>query len=200
MPKNSLALPLQNLLAQAAKRLPAETGETARAKCDRGGPVVILADTSGSMADRAGSKTKIEILREAVATSWESLHPSRRRLFRFDSTALGCYSPDELTEPGGGTALDAGLRMAGGIDPGRVIVISDGLPNDDAAALDAADALRCRIDVIYCGPDSDAGAIAFMRRLARTGCGECVVEDIARTASTLRLTVELRRLALTHEK
>ena len=200
MSENSLTLPLKNLLAQAAKQLPAETGETARAKCDRPGPVVILADTSGSMADRAGNKTKIDILRDAVAGAWNSLEPGHRRLVRFDSAAVLLESPDGLNDPDGGTAMDAGLRAAAGLDPGRLIVISDGLPNDEAAALAAADLLPCRIDVIYCGPDSDAGAIAFMRRLARTGCGECVTEDIGRTASTVRLTVELRRLALTHEK
>jgi hypothetical protein len=82
------------------------------------------------------------------------------------------------------------------VQPARVIVISDGQPDDEAAALKAADELGCRIDVIYCGPDYDAKAIAFMQRLARLGCGECVVEDVVRAAGGLRLTAAVQRLAL----
>ena len=196
---NSLALPLQRLLQTAAKSLPRETGDTARAarKSGRGpGPVVIIADTSGSMADSAGSRSKIDLLREAVAEAWEGLHPSVRRLVRFDSAALSLYSPAELTEPSGGTAMHLGLRTAGNVQPSRVIVISDGQPDDEAAALKAADELGCRIDVLYCGADSDATAIAFMRRLARVGCGECIVEDVVRAAGGLRLTAAVKRLAL----
>ena len=178
---NSLALPLQRLLQTAAKSLPRETGDTARTarKSGRGpGPVVIIADTSGSMADSAGSRSKIDLLREAVAEAWEGLHPSVRRLVRFDSAALSLYSPAELTEPSGGTAMHLGLRTAGNVQPSRVIVISDGQPDDAAEALKAADELGCRIDVLYCGADSDATAIAFMRppgprglrRVYRGGC------------------------------
>ena len=158
--------------------------------------MVILADTSGSMADTAGSRAKIDLLREAVAETWEGLHPSVRRLVRFDSAALSLYSPAELTEPSGGTAMHLGLRTAGNVQPTRVIVISDGQPDDAAEALKAADELGCRIDVLYCGPDSDAASIAFMRRLARVGCGECVVEDVVRAAGGLRLTAAVKRLAL----
>ncbi len=65
-----------------------------------------------------------------------------------------------------------------------------------AEALKAADELGCRIDVLYCGPDSDITALAFMRSLARVGCGECVVEDVVRAASGLRLVAAVKRLAL----
>jgi UDP-N-acetylmuramyl tripeptide synthase len=59
-------------------------------------------------------------------------------------------------------------------------VISDGLPDSQESALASAERITGIIDVIYCGPDSDAGAIAFMQRLARTGGGRVVVNDIRR--------------------
>ena len=39
------------------------------------------------------------------------------------------------------------------------------------------------IDVLYVGPDGDKAAIDFMRRLARTGVGRVVVNDVVRPAS-----------------
>ncbi len=44
--------------------------------------------------------------------------------------------------------------------------------------------------------EAEKAAIAFMRRLARAGRGECVVEDVVRAAGGARLTAAVGRLAL----
>jgi Mg-chelatase subunit ChlD len=193
---------MQRLLSTAAKSLPRETGETKRVadRLHRPGRVAILADTSGSMADRAGTRTKTELLAEAVAGVWRSL--DQPRLISFNSGAHDVPGPEALPAPSGGTALHLALRYL--CDPAeertaRLIVISDGQPEDETAALRAADELNCRIDVIYCGPESDSKAVDFMRRLARLGCGECVVVDVVRAAGGPALIAAVKRLALTSE-
>ena len=110
-----LSNPLQSLLAGAAKSLPAATGETAhfRARLDGAGTgVVILADVSSSMEERAGARAKIDLLREALDALWPEL--AGARLIVFGSTARRVASPAELPAPSGGTALHLALAEASG--------------------------------------------------------------------------------------
>ena len=54
----------------------------------------------------------------------------------------------------------AGLRATlAALRAGRTLVVSDGHPNDPAAALAVADRLSGVIDVLYCGPDGDERAV-----------------------------------------
>jgi hypothetical protein len=177
--------PFQSFLAQAAKTLPAKTGETAnyRSRYDSasaGSGVVILADVSGSMEDRAGAITKIEVLREALVNVQPDLPDAR--LVAFGSTAGEIPGASSLPAPAGGTALHLAIDLAAIMHPARTLVISDGQPDSEDLALAAAARLPGLIDVIYCGPDSDKDAIAFMYRLARLGGGRVVVRDVSRDA------------------
>jgi Mg-chelatase subunit ChlD len=185
-----LANPLQNLIAKASTSLVKTTGETARAARrvgDPGAPVVILCDTSGSMDEAAGCRRKIDHLREALESVWGS-----GPVLVFSSSVSRLDALAHLPAPSGGTALHLGLDAAGELRPRKTIVISDGQPDSEADALTAADRLPGAIDVIYCGPDSDALAVAFMRRLARAGGGTVVVHDLRRTQELL----PVRRLML----
>jgi hypothetical protein len=192
-----LSNPLQGLIARAAKSLPATTGDTEhfRARMAGAGPgVVILADVSSSMDEPAGSRRKIDILREALAQVWSELVGAR--LVAFDTLAREISAPDAVTSPSGGTALHLALDAAGEHRPARTLVITDGRPDSEDAALEAAGRLSGIIDVIYCGPDSDAQAIDFLRRLARLGGGRCVVRDVVRMSrpelgSAVRTTLGL---------
>jgi uncharacterized protein (DUF58 family) len=189
-----LSNPLQSLLAGAARSLPATTGDTGRFRArleGAGRGVAILADVSSSMDERAGGRRKVEILAEALAGLWPDL--AGARLIAFGSTAAEVPSPDELPPPSGGTALHLALDAAATSRPGKTVVISDGRPDSEPAALDAAGRLPGVIDVIYCGPDSDRRAIAFMYALARRGCGRVFIRDIARDPS-LRLGSAVRAL------
>ena len=58
----------------------------------------------------------------------------------------------------------------------------------------AAKSITGVIDVIYCGPDGDAQAIAFMRALAKQGLGEVVVRPL--NAGPAAISSEIKRLAL----
>jgi hypothetical protein len=180
---NDLSRPLQDLIRRAAGTLPAATGEAARyrARLDgAGSAIVLLADVSSSMAEPAGKRTKAAILHEALANVWPGVPGAV--LIAFGSTAGAIGSPAELPSPAGGTALHLALEAATGHRPRRTVVISDGRPDCEERALDAAGRLPGTIDVIYCGPDSDAQAIGFMQRLARLGGGRVVVRDVVRMA------------------
>jgi hypothetical protein len=189
-----LTSPLQSLLKQAAERLPAQTGQTARykARFETGGStVVILADVSGSMAESAGSRTKHALVREALQEVWPLLE--LRRLLAFASAVVELGDPGVLPSPAGGTALHLALDAARILSPAKTLVISDGQPDDESLALAAAEKLPGVIDVLYCGPDSDTEAIAFMHRLARMGCGRVVVRDVVKD-SRLHLASTAREL------
>lgn len=172
--------PLQALIARAAAA-PAETGAVAAHQRRLIGATgqIILADVSDSMAEAAGGRTKIEILREALVAAPPA------RLIAFSSTPIEIASAAALPAPSGGTALDLALDLAATHRPARTLVISDGQPDSEAGALAAADRLTGAIDVIFCGSDSNVEALAFLMRLARVGGGRFVSTDLRRAGPAL---------------
>lgn len=190
--QNQLGNVFAGVIAQAANA-PAQTGAVekyARRLEGVSEMTIILADTSGSMAESAGTRRKIDVLadalREIIPTEGDRRDPNLA-LFYFNTIQLpatwGPYGRPFVPHPDGGTALHRAIDYIERHHPRKTIVISDGQPDDAGAALDAADRLTGQIDVIYVGPDSDAAAIAFMRRLARVGGGRVVVHDIRRQPS-----------------
>jgi uncharacterized protein with von Willebrand factor type A (vWA) domain len=161
-----LVNPIAGVVAAARNALPQITGATARAqeRMSRPRRKVILADVSSSMAERAGSRRKIDVLADALATA-----PDQATLVAFSSHVTPVRSAKMLPAPSGGTALHLALDHAHALEATHVLVISDGHPDDPSAALTVADRLDARIDVVYCGPDNDASGMAFMSRLARNG-------------------------------
>ena len=99
-------------------------------------------------------------------------------LIAFSSAPQVIPGLSDLPEPSGGTALHSALTLCASFRPRHTLIVSDGQPDDAPAALSAADALPGQIDVIYVGPDNDADAMAFMRKLARLGGGRVVVHDM----------------------
>lgn len=178
-------------LITAASRRPSAGEVTALASRQAGasGAIVILADTSGSMDGLAGARRKIDALREAVATLVEEIPEAR--LLAFSDRAREVESARLLPSPDGGTALHLALRAASAHRPTRTLVVSDGHPDDPEAALVAAAGLTGRIDVVYCGPDGDREAIAFLARLARSTGGRCATSEAGE-----RLLEPMRRLLL----
>jgi hypothetical protein len=157
---------------------------------------VALVDTSGSMAQREGSRRRIDLLTDVlqqVLTADPTL-----RVITFGSV------PEELTgtepgrnlqlpEPCGSTALHLALEyVAQGPLPIRLVVISDGSPDDPQAALAAAKALApVIIDAYYVGPDDDRAAIGFMRALSLAG-GRPGVAGLRSLARPEALAAEIR--------
>lgn len=182
---NLPANPLQGMLKRAAQSLPATTGRVAaqQERIDRRrGQAVMLADISASMGMPAtGGQRKIDVLREAVAAA---VRQSAARLFVFSGQSREVR---DVPEPEGNTNLAAALDAVRALDPGVTLVISDGQPDNAAAALAAARKFRGAIDVLYIGPESDAAALAFMRALAKAGNGDVRVHDIARLGNSQQL-------------
>lgn len=167
---------LAGILA-AARALPATTGETERyARRIQGGATgtcVVVADISASMAESAGDGVrKIDILRDALQGTGDA------RLIAFSSLAREVPSAARLPAPHGGTALHSALDLAATMNPASTLVISDGCPDSKDLALLAAERVPGVINVVYCGPDTDLEARAFMMRLARLGCGRYASHDI----------------------
>jgi hypothetical protein len=151
--------------------------------------MAILADTSGSMSELAGSRRKIDALGEILRTLPRN---GVCRSFAFDSVTRE-VDGNSLPEPSGGTDLARALSHIAPLRPKTVVVISDGLPDDQAAALAAARQLNCRITTYFCGNERDTSGIIFLRALAfcsDDGLGSAALTDLSRPqelAGELRL-------------
>lgn len=198
---HALASVFGDIIAQAAKTA-ANTGATDAARRQQetrtrrlsgaGTASLILLDVSASMDERAGARRKIDILRDALAGVLPS--PTRQHLIAFSSVPTALSSLADLSAPSGSTALHLALALAASHRPRHTLVVSDGRPDDETAALAEADRLPGIIDVLYVGADSDAQAMAFMRRLARAGAGRVVVHDVVRQATPAQLGTAIRGL------
>jgi hypothetical protein len=153
----------------------------------------ILADTSGSMAfPVTGDKRRIDVLRTILATILPSLPGTS--VAGFNDTVFPLELGQALPEPSGGTALHLALQHVLPMHPEHVVVVSDGEPNDPAAAITAARALQCRISTYYCGEEGNRAATSFLRTLAlcsRHGVGRAMLGDLRKPE---QLAGELRLL------
>ena len=139
-----------------------------------GQTVVILADVSRSMAEKVGRQGRVDVLQAAL----DEVHRASPAAIVIAYANLPELCSGPLPSPSGGTALHLALDRAGAERPRQVIVITDGEPDDEEAALVAADRTSGLIDVIYCGDDSSRQAIDFCRRLARRGGGRYARHDM----------------------
>lgn len=140
---------------------------------------VVIVDTSGSMAsdDSRGNKSRYEIACEELA-ALQGAKPGRIAVLSFSNVTMFC--PDgKPYDQQGGTDLAEALRFASVADvPGiQFIVISDGEPNDERAALKEAAKYKSKIDVIYVGPESRPAGREFLRKLAAASGGSLVTAD-----------------------
>ena len=143
----------------------------------RGGSVYLVVDCSGSMAGGKISEAKkgaLNFAEEALSKNYAVGMIS----FAFVAANI-CDPRDELSQvqwnlsrlqPNGSTNMAGGIELAtmklrGRSVPLAMVVITDGVPDDQSAALRAAgDAKKCGIDVITVGTD-DADR-SFLRQLA----------------------------------
>jgi hypothetical protein len=152
---------------------------------------IILIDCSGSMDLPVGGRRRIDILADILRQVLPTTPGAR--LVAFNNTVSPIASADQLPEPDGGTDLRRALEQIAPWRPRRVIVVSDGEPDDRVAALRAARALYCPIDAFHAGPEDDRAAIAFLRNLCLCGrgVGRATVADLCNPG---KLAGELRLL------
>jgi len=136
---------------------------------------VILVDISLSMTemDACGGKSRYDVAQEELTELQETL-PGKIAIVAFSEKQY--FVPTgTLPPPMNTTDLAAALkyvRIADSIPGMRFILISDGEPNDEDAALDAARKFKNRIDTIYVGPESGKRSREFLQKLANLRNGE----------------------------
>ena len=151
---------------------------------------IILFDVSGSMNSTDGMwisrfERGIKELKDLQATL-----PGRVALVQFAD------HPDFLpggvpTTAYGGTDLTAALRyikIADEIPDMRIIVISDGEPNNELTALAEASRFQNRIDTIYIGPETESLGRDFLSQLASRSGGKPIqsaAENISQDVTLL---------------
>jgi hypothetical protein len=133
---------------------------------------VILCDLSGSMKGEPFNR-----LREILSQMWSEVEETTD-LWYFNDVCYRCERPEKLPEPRLGTRLTEAFKALLPLWPAEVILISDGLPEDQAGALDAASRLPGTINAIFVGPESDRIGYEFMAKLASQNGGQAVHRDL----------------------
>lgn len=158
---------------------------------------VVIVDTSGSMQgrDAPGGKSRYQAA-IAELTALQEAMPGKLAVLSFSSTVEFCPA-GVPTFLGGGTDVAGALQFARIADvPGMTFfLISDGEPNNEAAALDVARTFSNKINTIFVGPEQwgQAGR-DFLRRLAEATGGQSEVAELTRalgsTVQRLMLTAQ----------
>lgn len=124
-----------------------------------------LIDTSGSMLDELDGTPKIQHVRNLV----EEIR--NHNIVSFSTRVYMGYKEEFQS-----TNMHIAFKFIGNQKPRRVIVISDGLPNNPSETIEAARALSIPIEIIYIGPPNSPGE-SFMKTLANlTGGKEATVK------------------------
>lgn len=134
--------------------------------------VVILVDVSGSMMskDAPGEKSRYDAAVNELSEV-QKTNPGKIAIISFSDDVQLCPSGIPLFESGT-TNLAKALRFAKMADVGgiRFLVISDGEPNSESEALEAARTYQGEIHTIYVGSELGAGR-AFLQKLATANRG-----------------------------
>jgi Mg-chelatase subunit ChlD len=143
---------------------------------------IIIIDVSGSMSmhDSRGGKSRYDTALEELAQLQAKI-PGKCAVIAFSDSAL--FIPGGLPPLiGGGTNLAAALRFArvADVEGMQFVVISDGEPDDQCAALSEAAQYKNRISTIFVGPEEDwASGRKFLAQLAAKSGGQAITADRA---------------------
>lgn len=136
---------------------------------------MLVVDCSGSMAQTTDKgERKIDALRAVVAEVRERVGC---KVLAFGHA----WQPeivDSIPEPSGGTPLHDAIHAGKSHRATHLIVISDGIPDSQSAALDAAREFGGKIDAVYVGPKGGPGP-KFMQQLAGLTGGTSDALDLA---------------------
>ncbi len=141
--------------------------------------VVILLDVSGSMVmeDSRDGRSRYDVALEELAQLQANM-PGKLAVIGFSDHPEFAPSGQPFFQ-GSGTDLAKALRFAKMADIAtiRFIVVSDGQPDDEHAALDVAATYQGQIDCVFVGPEHDLHGQEFLGRLANAHGGQHVTAD-----------------------
>jgi Mg-chelatase subunit ChlD len=159
--------------------------------------VVVLIDTSGSMEYAAGNPAPGQPLKSRYDAMCEAVKPYRGQanvcIIAFSSSVTEIREGARIPPPCGGTDLHLAIRLAATKKPARTVLISDGEPESQAAALHEARSLPGVLETIFVGDHNDRAAKTFMTEIA-TKCGGSF-QDLSGTSGDT-LAPALARLML----
>lgn len=147
----------------------------------------LVCDCSSSMmTPMRNDRRRIDGLKEVVRQVKEK---TSVRIVVFDGNGARLVD-NAVSEPYGGTPLHEGLRMAKIHGASSCVVISDGEPDSETRAMEAAREFGGRIDVVFVGSEGEYGRV-FLRRLAESTGGTESEGDLANVGETSRGIVGL---------
>jgi hypothetical protein len=162
---------------------------------------IVIVDVSGSMG-----ACDVDPAPTMARVSWDGPTPQSKRRTRFEAAceelatlqasipgkvAVVAFSDDVRFVWGGkppfmsgGTDMAAALQF---VEPAdgcgmRLVLISDGEPNDPAATLTVARGFTSPIDTVFVGPEGGRGA-AFLRQLSSLAGGQSATKTIPQLAA-----------------
>lgn len=138
---------------------------------------MLLVDVSGSMGDTiASGARKIDALRDVVATLRET-HPVPIAAFGLNAKPAVAFV-EKIPDPSGMTPLAEGIDFSKQARATHIIVVTDGQPDDQDEALEAARRFGGVVDVFFIGDENGHGA-AFCRELASVSGGAVNITDLS---------------------
>ena len=164
----------------------AQKGNQSLAETFIGADIVLIFDSSGSMAanDSRGGQSRYDVALQELTQLQQTL-PGKIAIINFSSTVE--FVPSGLPPfLGGGTGLTRALKFAKVADVAdmRFIVISDGEPDNGTTALSVARTYTNRIDTIFVGPEHARFGRDFLHRLAQASGGQTTTADRAKELSS----------------
>lgn len=199
----------RNALAASRRRLPgaldsleADLGREVRRPTWREGVALLLIDASSSMA---GDKLGFAVQGAVDFAETATRDGLKVGVIAFASDAVNLIAPSGNStqiaaacrhcEADGSTNLQAGLALAwqvlsGGSSPRRcIVVITDGQPDDEAAALAVADRIKAGGGEILTIGTEDANQVFLQRLASQTGYARHV--SPTQLSSTIKATAKL---------
>lgn len=123
---------------------------------------IFLLDCSGSMSESVDGRSKILHL-EDVMRDYQAV----RKVGFSDSV----FAWQQGIRPAGNTGMALAFRHLQSQKPEKVVLVSDGCPDNEEDAIHEAVALHIPVNIVYIGEKGDRGE-AFMQRLATATGGK----------------------------
>ena len=174
---------VQNILSSKSHEKRAETGLLSKVKAFSSNKCLVI-DVSGSMTDMINNEqTKWSIMNNII----KDIGGYRR--FAFSDLCIEIKQEESLPKWYGGTRMDFAFEEIKKNNLKSIILVTDGIPNSEELALNAAKGLN--IDVIYIGPQPVPD---FLKKLTSLNNGVFTNVDLLSTGGIKILENKIKGL------